>query len=96
MKLEFDPVKSAENDRKRGLPFELVASLEWSAALIEPDARQNYGEDRFVGYAPDESGRVHMVCFTMRGEVLRVISFRKANDREWTRWQKHLRNLESL
>lgn len=93
MKLEFDPVKSAENDRKRGLPFDMVAALDWSGALIEPDTRNNYGEERFIGYVPDDAGRLHMVCFTLRGAWLRVISFRKANDRETNTWQKHLRSL---
>lgn len=89
MEFEYDIAKSAENERKRGLPFDMVGGLDWSATLIEPDKRQVYGEDRFVGYVPDTDGRLHMVCFTMRGEVMRIISFRKANDREIATWLKH-------
>ena len=78
---EFDPEKSARNERERGLPFELAAELDWRRALIRIDSRQDYGEARLVAIAPRE-GRLFVVCYVMRGEVRRIISFRKANDRE--------------
>ena len=92
MDVEFDPEKSARNERERGLPFDLVAELEWHRALIAIDDRQDYGEKRFVALLP-MTGRVYVVCYTLRpvagpaelppaGQVRRIISFRKANKRE--------------
>jgi len=54
--------------------------------LIEEDTRFAYGERRF--YALGEvDGRVHAVIFTRRGTAIRLISFRKANDREIRRYE---------
>jgi len=81
VKIEFDPAKSARNARERGLPFELTAELAWNAAHTIEDRRQSYGETRYLAYAPMR-GRLHVVCFCIRGDAFRIISFRKANRRE--------------
>ena len=81
VKIEFDPDKSAKNDKERGLPFELATELDWDAALVFADERQDYGEQRLNALALLH-GRLHVVCFVMRGQVRRIISFRKANKRE--------------
>jgi uncharacterized protein len=81
VKIEFDPAKSARNGRERGLPFELTAELDWDAAHTIEDQRQSYGETRYVAYA-SMRGRLHVVCFCIRGGAFRIISFRKANRRE--------------
>lgn len=81
MNIEFDPVKSERNERERGLPFEMVADMEWESALIGDDDRMEYGEERRVALVPLK-GRVYVVCYTLREEIRRVISFRKANKRE--------------
>jgi uncharacterized protein len=82
VKIEFDPAKSAGNAKKRGLPFDLTADLDWSTARVRPDERRDYGEDRFVALVPNVSGRLHVVCYCIRGDARRIISFRKANKRE--------------
>lgn len=87
MKLDFDRDKSAENERRRGLSFELVADLDWAAAFIIPDTRHDYGEVRYTALVPLRR-RVFVVCFTIRTDTMRIISFRKANDREVLKWQK--------
>jgi uncharacterized protein len=79
--IEFDPVKSASNAKRRGLPFELTAEVDWSAAYTIEDRRRDYGEARFLAFAP-MNGRLHVVCYCIRGEAFRIISFRKANRRE--------------
>ncbi|MGB3580497.1 MAG: BrnT family toxin [Roseiarcus sp.] len=81
MKIEFDPTKSARNVRNRGLPFELTADLDWSAARVRRDQRRDYGEERFVALVP-MSARLYVVCYCVRGDARRIISFRKANQRE--------------
>ena len=81
MKIEFDPVKSAKNAEERGLPFDLTESLEWDAAHTIEDRRRDYGERRQLAFVPLR-GRLHVVCYCLRGDARRIISFRKANKRE--------------
>lgn len=81
MEFEYDPAKSAKNARERGLPFDLAAELEWRKAIISVDDRFMYGEERLIAFAPLR-GRLYAVCCVMRGQVRRIISFRKANKRE--------------
>jgi uncharacterized protein len=81
VKIEFDSAKSARNAKERGLPFELTAELDWNAARVRPDERRDYGEERFLALVP-MSGRLYVVCYCIRGDARRIISFRKANGRE--------------
>jgi uncharacterized protein len=80
VKIEFDPAKNAENIAKHGLSFDDVVMLDWDNALVIEDARFDYNETRYMALAAN--GRVYSVAFTLRGDVMRVISFRKANKRE--------------
>ncbi|MDO9046470.1 MAG: BrnT family toxin [Methylobacter sp.] len=75
MNIEFDSAKNEKNIIERGISFELATAKIW------PDARQDYGEERFIalGYI---GGRLYSMVFTVRGDVLRIISLRKANKRE--------------
>lgn len=85
MDISFDPVKSERNARERGLPFDRVAAFDFDTALISQDVRFDYPEPRFIA-AGMMGDRVHVVCFTPTAEGIRVISFRKANDREVGRY----------
>ena len=87
MRIEFDPAKSARNVKERGLPFELTAEVDWSAAYTIEDHRRDYGEARFLAFAP-MNGRLHVICYCIRGEAFRIISFRKANKREERAYEK--------
>lgn len=81
MHISFDPSKNERNIRDRGLPFEHAAEFDFETAQIHIDARKAYGETRFVALGRLH-GRLHVLCFTETAEGIRVISFRKANDRE--------------
>ena len=87
MRIEFDPAKSAKNAKERGLPFERFADLDLEVGIIEPDTRRDYGEDRYLASAPLE-GRLHVACFCIRGDAVRIISLRRANDREVRRYER--------
>ena len=81
MRIEFDPNKSMDNERQRGLPFTLVSGFDWDGALVAEDLRGPYPERRFqatgmIAY------RLYVVIFTPLADGIRVISFRKANFRE--------------
>lgn len=85
MKIIFDPKKNADNIRDRQLPFDDIAGLDWSSAVVIEDMRKDYGERRFrvFGYIGD---RLYAVVFTPREDAVHVISFRKANSREVKRY----------
>jgi uncharacterized protein len=87
MEIEFDPEKSAKNEKERGLPFELVRELDWTKARISRDNRHDYGEERLVAFVP-KHGRLYFVCFCVRETTTRVISFRKAKKKEVTSYGK--------
>jgi uncharacterized protein len=87
MKITFDPVKRAGTLAERGLDFEDAAELFSGDTLDFPDDRWDYGELRMltVGYL---RGRMVIVVWTPRGNARHVISMRKANAREKTRFGK--------
>ena len=85
MQISFDPDKSRRNAAERGLPFDMAAEFDFEAALIWHDVRRAYGETRYVaiGWIGE---RLHVLCFTETDDGIRVISLRKANDREVKRY----------
>jgi hypothetical protein len=83
--LRFDPAKNARNVAERGLPFELVADLEWETAVAVEDTRRDYGERRVLAML---NGRLHAAVVTYRDGATHVISFRKANRKEVKRYEQ--------
>lgn len=81
MQFEFNPTKNDANQAKHGVALSVAEELEWDTLLCKPDDRQNYGERRVAGYAL-MGARLYCVVFVDRGSVRRVISLRKANNRE--------------
>ena len=81
MEFEWDEARRAANLVKHGLDFADAARMEWADATILPDQRFDYGEDRFFAFA-EWGGELHMIAFTWRANVLRVVSFRPANRKE--------------
>ena len=87
MRIEFNPRKNEINRAKHGISLTVAVEMDLEAALIEPDQRFPYGEARFQAIAPI-AGRLHLLAFTMRGKIVRVISLRKANGREQRRYEQ--------
>ena len=81
MHVSFDPVKNAANIEKHGVSMALAEAIEWSDVLCTPDTRADYGELREIGFAMI-GDRLYVVVFVQRGDVMRIISLRKANSRE--------------
>ncbi|MBJ7448149.1 MAG: BrnT family toxin [Brevundimonas sp.] len=77
----FDPAKDAANIAKHGVSLRLAESMSLDDAIIVPDLRRDYGEERWTAYQLI-GGRVHVLVFTVRDRATRPISLRKANDRE--------------
>ncbi len=81
MKIEFDPAKNQRNIRERELSFEMASEFEWESAVMVEDTRRDYGERRFRAFG-FIGNRLHALVFTPRDGGIRVISLRKANQRE--------------
>ncbi len=74
--------KNEINVRERQLPL-LAARIMFNAALrVREDTRKAYPERRFVGYNTIEGRWMVVVFCRPASELTRIISFRKANDRE--------------
>ena len=82
MEFEWDQEKSDACFTERGFDFAYVLRAFVDAdRLIHKDTRWDYGEDRYQLLGAID-GRVFFVAYTIRGTVLRIISARKANQRE--------------
>ncbi len=85
MRIEFDADKRARALAERGLDFARAAEVFAGPSATVPDERQNYGEERYITMGA-LAARMVVVVWTPRGEVRRIISMRKANEREIERF----------
>lgn len=90
MQFEWDEAKNLENIRKRQIDFADVPEMFESAMLIELDDRIDYGEDRWVGIGFLQNGIAVVVWTERQGDVIRIISTRKANRYERKRFEQYL------
>ncbi len=80
MELEYDPEKSAENQRKHGIGFEEAQLLWADLALLEIPARTT-DEPRWLLIG--KIGQKHWsAVIARRGQNIRLISVRRARDEE--------------
>jgi uncharacterized DUF497 family protein len=81
MQFEFDPSKRQDTLDQRGLDMANAAEVFEDDHLTVEDDRFDYGETRYVtiGYM---AGRMVVLVWTRRDNACRIISMRKANDRE--------------
>lgn len=89
MLIEFDPDKRDKTLAERGLDFARADEVFDGPTLTWRDDRSLYGEDRFISFGLLD-GRHVVLVWTPRGEVRRIISMRKANDREVQRLTQSL------
>lgn len=86
MELEWDEAKRQDTLAKRGLDFADVAFIDGTSVITERDIRHDYGEPRFNSLAY-LNGVLISFCWIPRGRRIRIISLRKANDRERKKYQ---------
>jgi uncharacterized DUF497 family protein len=81
MKFEFNPEKAKSNLKKHGISFAEVEPvfLDALALTIEDDSAM---EQRFVTVGSDARSRLVAVCWTERGESIRIVSARLATTNE--------------
>ncbi len=81
MKFEWDEAKRRNNLQKHSLDFANAHRAFTEDAFIIVDEREDYGEDRYVLLGLIHE-RIVVIAFTIRDDVIRIISIRKANKRE--------------
>jgi uncharacterized DUF497 family protein len=81
MEFEWDEAKRQDNLDKHELDFSFVEQLDWANAVIVPDLRFDYGEDRYRAFARID-GVLYSVVFVYRASATRILSFRRANRKE--------------
>jgi uncharacterized DUF497 family protein len=81
MDFEWDRAKELANRKKHGVDFRTAAKVFLDSHLIEFDDLDAIGEPRFnaIGLV---DGRMLFVAYTMRGDVVRIISARGAEPHE--------------
>ncbi len=89
MKYEWDENKRAVNKEKHGLDFSDAPLVFAGAQVTNRDDRYAYGEQRFKTYGA-LGNRVVVIAHTYRNENIRLISMRKANEREQTYYHQRL------
>lgn len=89
MQIEFDSTKRDKTLAERGLDFVRAEEVFSGLHFTGQDTRQDYDEDRFITVGLLDA-RLVVLIWTPRGEVRRIISMRKANDREKTFYARHL------
>jgi uncharacterized DUF497 family protein len=81
MSFEWDERKRRRNLRGHQVDFPDIFPLFDGGFLERIDDRRDYGETR-IRCLGEVNGRVYVVIYTWRGGNRRLISVRKANDRE--------------
>jgi len=85
MQIEFDSDKRDKTLTQRGLDFAHADEVFAGVNITAEDARFDYGEPRFTTVGVLDS-RMVILVWTPRGGVRRIISMRKANEREIARF----------
>ncbi len=89
MKVICDAAKNAINKKKHGVSLTDAELIDWEAALIWQDTRRDYGELRMIALAPINE-RLYCVVYVDRGDDRRIISLRKANQREFDFYEQEI------
>ena len=90
IEFEWDPEKALANEKKHGVSFEEAQSVfydDFARQFYDPEGSES--EDRFLMLGMSNQARVLLVCHCERsdGDVIRIISARKATRDERTHYE---------
>ena len=85
-KYEWDEAKRQKTLRERGFDFADVVYLDWNTAVTKQDLREEYSEPRYITVGLID-GRLYVCAWCLRHDKIRIISLRKANNREKGRYE---------
>ena len=85
MRFEWDPTKAAANAKKHKITFEVAKTVFYDDFAVQFfDEEHSHVEDRFLLLGMSSDARLLLVCHCERedGDVIRIISARKATETE--------------
>lgn len=85
MDITFDPAKNARNIKDRGLSFADFSGFD-SDPVVQEDDRYDYGEVRYRAFGRID-GAGHCLVYTETETGIRIISFRRAHEKEMQRYE---------
>ncbi|ASR50744.1 BrnT family toxin [Blastomonas fulva] len=86
MEITCDPAKDRLNVAQHGLSFEDFAGFDTDPE-IRVDDRFDYGEIRYRAFGRID-GQGHCIVFTQTDDGFRLISFRRAHEKEMRRYEQ--------
>ena len=90
MPFEWDDRKDIQNIAKHGIPFEYAVRVFLDPHRLDSeDSRRDYSEERRLTLGKIVE-RLFVVAYTPRGKLIRLISARKANEREQRQYDEKL------
>ncbi|WP_386690214.1 BrnT family toxin [Lonepinella sp. MS14437] len=96
LQIEFDSKKREITLLERGLDFTVANEIFEGKHFTLEDTRHNYGEIRYISIGKLQSTQIVVIVWTYRPNSInpthrRIISMRKANEREIRKYQQYLR-----
>ena len=87
MDFEWDPEKAVSNRRKHGISFADATEVFHDDRAVTL-ADEHPQEERFITLGMDALGRLLVVVYSWRGDRIRIISARRATQRERTQYEE--------
>lgn len=91
MEFECNKEKSASNRRKHGISLDEATRL-WEITHLEVEAR-TLDEPRWMAIGLVE-GKLYACIYTVRGERIRLISCRRAREKEAQLYHVHIKKID--
>jgi len=85
MRFEWDPIKAASNVKKHRVTFEVAKTVFYDDFAVQFfDEEHSFNEERFLLLGMSSDAKLLLVCHCERenGDVIRIISARKATESE--------------
>ena len=86
MEFEWNEAKRQSNLAKHGLDFADISAFDWDFARFEDDTLEGENRTKAVGFLRFQ---VVVVIFTLRDNVCRIISLRKATAAERRHYERY-------
>jgi uncharacterized DUF497 family protein len=91
IQFEWYPPKATANLKKHNVSFDEAKTIFGDKKhVVFPDREHSYEEERFLAIGNSIQGRLIVLCFTERGQKLRLISARLAEP--WERREYEIAN----
>jgi hypothetical protein len=83
VRFEWDSAKAAKNLRKHRVSFEDASSVFYDPlAVTGADPDHSETEERLITFGRSSGGQLLVVSHAQRGEIIRIVSARKATHHE--------------